>query len=257
MSSLRFRTASRTHVGLVRSHNEDSFVAHEQAGVWAVADGMGGHENGQWASSTVADGLSARALTGDFNADVDALADAVQQANALIFSTAEAQGKKMGSTVVALYLNGDRFVCLWAGDSRVYLLRDGVLHRMSRDHTQVEDLVERGLITPEEAAHHPMSHVLSRAVGVEEVVNLDAVSDVALPRDVFLLCSDGLTGLVSEDEICERLSSYPAPAACDRLLELVLERGAPDNVTMVAVACEEVTNLTLAPATGWSEADDE
>ena len=248
MSSLRCRTASLTHVGLVRSHNEDSFVTQEQAGVWAVADGMGGHENGQWASSTVADRLRDSALTGDFNADVDALADAVQQANALIFSTAEAQGKKMGSTVVALYVNGDRFVCLWAGDSRVYLLRDGVLHRMSRDHTQVEDLVERGLISREEAAHHPMSHVLSRAVGVEEVVNLDAVSDVAMPRDVFLLCSDGLTGLVTEDEIGERLAALSPDAACDRLLELVLARGAPDNVTMVAVACEETTTLTLAPA---------
>jgi serine/threonine protein phosphatase PrpC len=251
MTRLRFRTTSVTHTGLVRSANEDSFVAQEQAGVWAVADGMGGHVNGQWASAQVAEALRARSLAGEFDADVSALADAIQDANTLIFSTAESQGTRMGSTVVTLYLNGDRFVCLWAGDSRVYLLRDGVLHRMSRDHTQVEDLVERGLLSREDAAHHPMSHVLSRAVGVEEVVNLDAVSDTALPRDVFLLCSDGLTGLVSEDEIGERLASLPADAACGRLLELVLARGAPDNVTMVAVACEEMTSLTLAPAAAF------
>ena len=251
MATLRYRTASLSHVGLVRTHNEDSFVAHEQAGVWAVADGMGGHENGQWASSTVAQALSERPLAGSLDADVAALADAIQDANGKIFSTAESQGIRMGSTVVALYLNGDSFVCLWAGDSRIYLMRDGVLHRMSRDHTQVEDLVERGLLSREEAAHHPMSHVLSRAVGVEEVVNLDAVSDTALPRDVFLLCSDGLTGVVTENEISDSLAALSAEAACERLLEMVLARGAPDNVTMVAVACEETTTLTLAPAAAF------
>jgi serine/threonine protein phosphatase PrpC len=251
MTRLRFKTASLTHVGLVRSGNEDSFVTLEHSGVWAVADGMGGHVNGQWASTAVAEGLRQVRLPGDFDGDVSALADAVQGANAHIFSTAEQQGVRMGSTVAVLYLHGDRFVCLWAGDSRIYLLRDGVLHRMSRDHTQVEDLVERGLLTREEAARHPMSNVLSRAVGVEAVVNLDAVSDTALPRDVFLLCSDGLTGVVSEDEIVERLGAQPAPVACERLLELVLARGAPDNVTMVAVACEETTSLTLATAAAF------
>ncbi|HEY4031375.1 MAG TPA: protein phosphatase 2C domain-containing protein [Caulobacteraceae bacterium] len=248
MATLRFKTVSLTHTGLVRAANEDSFVAQEKDGVWAVADGMGGHVNGQWASSAVAAALRARPLAGDFDADVSILADAIQQANSLIFSTGVSQGARMGSTVVALHMRGDRFVCLWAGDSRIYLLRDGVLHRMSRDHTQVEDLVERGLLSREEAAHHPMSHVLSRAVGVEEVVDLDAVSDVAMPRDVFLLCSDGLTGLVTEDEIGGRLASLPADVACQHLLDLVLARGAPDNVTMVAVACEETTTLTLAPA---------
>lgn len=251
MRSLRFKTASVTHPGLVRSANEDSLVAQEQTAVWAVADGMGGHANGQWASAQVAEALRSRRLAGEFDADVAALADAIQDANALIYSTAESQGAKMGSTVAALHLNGDRFVCLWAGDSRIYLLRDGVLHRMSRDHTQVEDLVERGLLSREEAARHPMSHVLSRAVGVQEAVDLDAVSDTALPRDVFLLCSDGLTGVVSEAEISERLAALPADIACSRLLDLVLARGAPDNVTMVAVACEETTALTLAPAAAF------
>ena len=250
-AGLRFATTSITHPGLIRSANEDSFYAKEAAGVWVVADGMGGHANGQWASTAVVGAVGEAQMTEDFDHDVMALTGAIQQANAVIYATSRRQGAAMGSTAAALYLNGARFACIWAGDSRIYLLRDGVLHRMTRDHTQVEEMVERGLLTPEEAARHPMSHVLSRAVGVQESLDLDAVSDYAAPRDVFLLCSDGLSGVVSEAEIRDRLTSFPASAACNRLLELVLARGAPDNVTMIAVACEEKTMLTLAPVTAF------
>ncbi len=248
MTSLRFVTTSVTHPGLIRSANEDSFLSREDAGVWVVADGMGGHANGQWASTAVVGAVGALSLTGDFDTDVSAVADAIQRSNTLIYSTSLEQGARMGSTTVALYMAGDRFACIWAGDSRIYLLRAGVLHQMTRDHTQVAEMLDRGMLTPEEAAHHPMSHVLSRAVGVQEVLDLDAVSDTAAPRDIFLLCSDGLSGVLSDEEIRERLSSLPCDVACNRMLELVLARGAPDNVTMIAVACEEKTTLTFAPA---------
>jgi serine/threonine protein phosphatase PrpC len=246
--SLRYATTSLTHPGMVRSANEDSFVALEDRGVWMVADGMGGHANGQWASTTVVGAVGAAGFAHDFDHDVEALTGAIQQANATIYATSKQQGASMGSTAAALYLNDARFACIWAGDSRIYLLRDGVLHRMTRDHTQVEEMVERGMLTPEQAQGHPMSHVLSRAVGVQDVLDLDAVSDYARPRDIFLLCSDGLSGLVSESEIREQLANLPREAACNRLLEMVLARGAPDNVTMIAVACEEKTTLTLSPA---------
>ena len=249
MTALRAATTSLTHPGLVRAANEDSFISLDDKGVWMVADGMGGHANGQWASRTVVAAVGAAAFGADFDRDVEALTGALQQANAAIFAAAQQHGASMGSTAAALYLNGDRFACVWAGDSRVYLLRDRVLHRMTRDHTQVEEMVERGLLTREEAARHPMSHVLSRAVGVQSGLDLDAVSDQAQPRDIFLLCSDGLSGLVEEGEIAEYLASLPRETACNRLLELVLSRGAPDNVTLIAVACEEKTMLTLFPAT--------
>jgi serine/threonine-protein phosphatase Stp1 len=247
-TDLRFATTSLTHPGVVRTANEDSFLSLEDKGLWTVADGMGGYAFGQWASTAVVSALQAAILTQDFDADVAAVAGAIQQANALIFSTSQAQGRPMGSTAAALYLNGDRFACLWAGDSRIYLLRAGVLHRMTRDHTQVQEMIERGMLTAEQAAHHPMSHVLSRAVGVQETLDLDAVCDLARPGDIFLICSDGLSGVVSEPEICERLASLPRETACRRLLELCLSRGAPDNLTIVAVACEEKTTLTLFPA---------
>lgn len=248
IATLRFKTTAVTHPGLVRSANEDSHLAREEVGVWVVADGMGGHANGQWASTAVVGAVGSAVMQNNFDADVANIADAIQQANGLIFATSEEQGARMGSTTVALYLCGDQFACIWAGDSRIYLLREGVLHQLTRDHTQVTEMVDRGLLTPEEAAHHPMSHVLSRAVGVQDVLELDAVSDTAQPRDVFLLCSDGLSGVVSDAEIAERLSAFSCDVACSRLLELVLARGAPDNVTMIAVACEQTTTLTFAPA---------
>ena len=246
--SFRPKSVGVTHVGLVRSANEDSMVLREDANVWVVADGMGGHENGQWASSTIVEAVGAAQLTGDFDGDVEAIGGAILNANGTIYAASVARGRAMGSTVTALYLSGDRFVAFWAGDSRIYLLRQGVLHQLSRDHTQVMDMVERGLMTEEEAAHHPMGHVLSRAVGTQETLELDAISDTATLKDVFLLCSDGLTGVVSAEEIAERLMMFPPDVACNRLLELVLARGAPDNVTMVAVACEEQTALAFAPA---------
>jgi serine/threonine protein phosphatase Stp1 len=248
MTSLRFSTVAVTHTGLIRSANEDSYLNREEAGLWLVADGMGGHANGQWASNTVVAAIAAAPLSANFDADVLEVTGAIHRANEVIFTTSQQQGARMGSTAVALCLAGDRFACIWAGDSRIYLLRDGRLYRMTRDHTQVEELLERGILTPAEAAHHPMSHVLSRAVGVEAELNLDAVSDIALPRDIFLLCSDGLSGVVSEEEICERLANFSAQSACQRLLDLTLSRGAPDNVTFIAVTCEEKTKLTFAPA---------
>lgn len=244
----RIKTASLTHSGLVRTANEDSMLVREEVNVWLVADGMGGHANGQWASNTVVEAVQAAVFSGDFDQDIASLTGAIQAANQRIFATAQAQGTRMGSTAAALYTCGDRFACVWAGDSRVYLLREGMLYRMTRDHTQVQEMVDRGLLTADEAAHHPMSHVLSRAVGVQERLQLEAVSDVAQPRDVFLLCSDGLSGVVSEAEIAERLSTFGGSTACNRLLELVLSRGAPDNVTMVAVTCEEKTALTFVGA---------
>jgi serine/threonine protein phosphatase PrpC len=136
---------------------------------------------------------------------------------------------------------------LWAGDSRAYLLRAGRLHRLTRDHSQVQEMIDRGLIAPEAAAGHPMGHVLSRAVGVEPSVEVASVIDTAADGDVFLLCSDGLHGVLTDDEIAAVLDRAQ-PDVPATLIRHCLARGAPDNVTIVTVALDETTALIFQPA---------
>lgn len=245
MSGFRYNHGASTHEGAVRKANEDAVAVIPQAGLWAVADGMGGHKNGAWASSVVVRHLTALTPAADLDAQVREAVDAIHAANAEIYARARAEGTTMGSTAVVLVLGGRRFTALWAGDSRIYLKRGDALHRLTRDHTQVEDLVEHGVLTPEEALSHPMRHVLSRAVGTQAELEIDAVTDEVEVGDTFLLCSDGLTGVVPEEEIQQRMAGRPA-AAAQALVELSLARGAPDNVSVILVTCEETTLLTLA-----------
>lgn len=244
--AFRFRSAGLTHVGCIRSVNEDALVMRDQDGVWLVADGMGGHANGQWASSTIGEAVRGAKLSGDWEQDTAALAAAIHAANHTIHQEALRAGEPMGSTAVLFFVCGRRFTCLWAGDSRAYLLRGGVMLQLTHDHTQVQEMVARGLLTPQEARRHPMGHVLSRAVGVQPTLELDAVTDDLQPRDCVFLCSDGLHGQVNGAEIQERLSAFDPVSACGRLLDLALSRGAPDNVTVAAVALEELTALSFS-----------
>jgi serine/threonine-protein phosphatase Stp1 len=147
---------------------------------------------------------------------------------------------------VALLLRDRRFVVLWAGDSRCYLLRGGELYQLTVDHSQVQDMVTSGRLTPEEAENHPMSHVLSRAVGVAPRLELDAVSDEAKVGDVFLVCSDGLTRTIPDAELATILAQGNPAAAADELVKICLDRGAPDNVSVVVVNCDETTLLALS-----------
>ncbi|HWA60203.1 MAG TPA: protein phosphatase 2C domain-containing protein, partial [Caulobacteraceae bacterium] len=231
--------------GCVRTANEDSHVVREDVGIWVVADGMGGHTNGKWASYTVTQAIEETALDNDFNANIDRLEAALMRANRTIYDAAEEAGARMGSTAALLYIDGWRYALLWAGDSRVYLLRDNVLSQVTHDHTQVQEMVDRAAMTKEEARNHPMSHVITRAVGVDEDFGPEVRTEELKPGDIFLLCSDGLTGMVKDEEIGEHLAGMGARAACKALLELALDRGAPDNVTVITVACEEMTALIL------------
>ncbi len=240
----RLEDAAATHVGHVRSQNEDSHLSAPQYGVWLVADGMGGHSHGQLASSTIAQTLAQASVPEAMEAACNAVASAIHEANAIIFARATEIGTQMGSTVVALIVRDDEFAVLWAGDSRAYLYRDGHLIALTRDHTQIEAMIERGLMNREEAADHPMKHVLARAVGVQDDLQIDAVRDTVMPQDIFLLCSDGLHSVVEESEIAAILGGGGGDV-CERLIAASLERGAPDNVTVAMVAVREPTLLAL------------
>jgi len=242
--NLRFRDAVLTHPGRVRSDNEDNVLARPDEGLWVVADGMGGHANGKWSSRTIVNALEATTLPADFDAASEAAAAAVHKANERIWL--KAGGQPMGSTVVVLLLRGQRFAVFWAGDSRCYLLRAGKLYQLTVDHSQVQEMVATGRLTPEEAENHPMAHVLSRAVGVGPRLELDAVSDEARIGDVFLVCSDGLTRVIPDDELAAILTRGNPGAMVDTLVATCLERGAPDNVSVAVVACDETTLLALA-----------
>jgi serine/threonine protein phosphatase Stp1 len=243
---VRFDVAAVTHVGMVRQRNEDAHIVHPSGRLWLVADGMGGHTDGRYASDAVVEAIGGVVLSGDLDRDFPLVETAIYEANRRILDYAEAHGARVGTTVVGLMAARGEFVCVWAGDSRAYLWRGGELIRISRDHTQVQEMLDRGLITPEQAKGHPMGHVLSRAVGVEEELELEAVRDAIAHRDVFLLCSDGLTAVVREDEIAEALSSRDPQSAANSLVDLTLSRGAPDNVTVIAVSCEETTALIMS-----------
>lgn len=228
--------AALTDIGLVRRANEDALLARSTAGLWVVADGMGGHEDGEWASAAIVQALDQASIIGDFDTDCAAVARGVQAANAVILERADAYRLRMGSTVAALLVSDDRFAVFWAGDSRVYRLRRGALTPLTIDHTQVQAKVTSGLLTPAEARNHPMAHVLSRAVGVEPGLDLSTLRGEVQAGDVFLLSSDGLHGVVPEFEIADTLAGADPAEACRGLISRCLARGAPDNVTVVVVA---------------------
>ena len=234
----RFRSSAATHVGAVRSRNEDNFVNRPDLGIWAVADGAGGHQAGDVAARIVADalsevpaGLGAASLLAEVRLRVGA-------AHRRLREEAGQRGEHaiMATTVVALLAQGDYYACLWAGDSRAYLLRGGELSLVSHDHSLVQELVDSGAITVEEARSHPRANVITRAVGADaaELV-LDKRTDRLRRGDRFLLCSDGITKALTDDEIGRVLLSEGDGAPAERLIAAALSQRADDNVTAVTV----------------------
>ncbi|WP_425229580.1 PP2C family protein-serine/threonine phosphatase [Sphingomonas sp.] len=241
----RLEHAALSHEGRVRTNNEDAFCVRAEEGLFLVADGMGGHENGEWASAAIADTFRGVVLPDDFDQASVAIAEALHRANAIIFAEAQSRGLQMGSTAVSLFIRSGRFAILWVGDSRAYLLRDRQLIRLSHDHTQVQEMVDRGLLTAQDAEGHPMSHILARAMGVRETVEVDVIADEIESGDTFLLCSDGLMARVEDGEIENILTEPDADTRVQRLVKLTLDRGAPDNVTVITVGVPETTLLRI------------
>lgn len=231
---LLLHASTATHPGTVRAANEDALLAHDAAGLWVVADGAGGHGAGAEASQAVVDALSglpeslsAAEMLAQFRLRLLGAHLALQRRSA-----AAGRARPMVTTVVALLLRGGHFAVLWAGDSRLYLLRRGVLHRVTRDHSLVQEMIDAGTLTETEAERHPQANVITRAVGGEGALELDKTTDRALPGDTFLLCSDGLFKALEETEIA-RLLARGADAG--GLVARAVAAGARDNVTAAVI----------------------
>ena len=232
-----FDVVDRTHVGLRRKLNEDAFASLTDRGLWVVADGMGGHEAGEVASCKVVEAISQLPAGDDPELlAADAVA-ALRQVNHALVMLGKAGPKQrtIGSTVVGLAVVNGQYRCFWAGDSRAYRIRGGSIVQVTRDHSLVQDLVDAGMIAAEDAESHPNANVVTRAVGAAPELKVDVVGGETKSGDIFLLASDGLTRKVSQVEMLSALYGKPIGEAADTLLNLVLERGAPDNVTMVIV----------------------
>ena len=230
-----FECISRTHVGLKRKENEDSVMLRTDHGLWAVADGMGGHEAGDVASRKVAEALARVPDGRDLDDLTDNAVSALEDVNAELIRLARAdhRPRTIGSTVVGLAIRGGEYRCFWAGDSRAYRIRGDRIERLTRDHSLVQGLMDAGMLSLEEAKDHPDANVITRAVGASETLEVEISAGDAEPGDQFLLASDGLTRLVDDDELATILSSWPPGDAADTLIDAVLARGAPDNVSLI------------------------
>ena len=235
---IRWASAARCHIGLVRETNEDACLDRPERGVWAVADGMGGHDAGDVASATVVSALDSLAPCANLTNFVADARERLQGVNRRL--RAEAMQRDVpiiGSTVVVL-LNCEHYCAyLWAGDSRIYLFRNGRLKLLSRDHSQIEELKARGEYTPDEAA--AAQNLITRAVGAVDGLELDEGTVLVVDGDIFLLCSDGLTNHVSEPDISDALASGDCRLAADRLIDLALKGGGRDNISVVVVRADD------------------
>lgn len=237
-----FETGHSTDTGRVREHNEDSYQSLPDLGLWVVADGMGGHAAGDYASQTIAQESTSVGIATSL-ADLEGrFMERLVRAHDTIRAHAAALGSgTIGATVVSLLTFEKNYACIWSGDSRIYLSRGGHLVQQTRDHTEVQHLLDTGAINAEEAATWPRKNVITRAVGVSKAPQCDVVEGTLADGDVFLLCSDGLTEHVTDPEISDFLNKMRHGAqvqdVCDDMIETVLSRGAKDNVTCVVVRC--------------------
>ncbi len=267
------RVGTKTDIGRTRQRNEDSLLV---AGpLFALADGMGGHRGGDVASSLALEVLGSegdgegpvqagppdRARSeGDLLADrAEWLVERVRKANRRVLERGEADRdlRGMGTTLVAAELEeGDRAILVHVGDSRAYLLREGELQQLTKDHTLVQRLVSEGRLTAQEAAHHPQRNILTRALGVDEDIPVDQLTLDLHPRDRLLLCTDGLTNMVGADRIRDVLVRAQDPQeACDRLVEFANRAGGEDNITVIVLAFDENRASGDRDAEGHSTAE--
>ena len=234
MTSIRY--SASTHVGHKRKVNEDSILALPDQRIWVVADGMGGHAGGDFASQTVVDSVAMIDPTLEPVQLLHALRDMLAQSHKRIQAESMAQGGvTIGSTVVTFAIAEGHFAAFWAGDSRLYRLQGGHIEMLTTDHSYVAELVLAGELSWDEAEQHPQSNAITRAVGVGDELELEKIRGQILPGDRFLLCSDGLTKYATFNTLEKILSKEPIETVAETLLHLALEGGGADNISIIVI----------------------
>jgi len=253
--SFHWSSASRSHPGRVREHNEDACLDQSDQGLWAVADGMGGHTLGEFASVLAVHGLMNLPAADDpasgscaLEQRVTAAVDRLREVNRRL--RAEARWRHVpliGTTIAVLVAAGRYCSCLWAGDSRIYLFRDGQLRQLTRDHSHLEAVRSKYVSCSDDTLARPRKNLITRALGGEDTLDVDRTNVELSDGDTFLLCTDGLSNEVSDPSIKQALLPGICGMACDALFDLALEREARDNITAVVVRAEDLSspNRTL------------
>ena len=232
---MRWQSVSLTHVGLVRKANEDAVLDRPDIGVWAVADGMGGHSAGDLASQMLIEALGRLRAPSDLSTFVEFAEHNILAVNDRLLDLARFRQQVIGSTIVTLVMHGRHCAFLWAGDSRLYRFRAGELLQLTTDHSQVEQYVQQGLLTREDAQFHPDNNLITRAVGATSALFLDCDVTAMAPGDRYLLSSDGLDKHVQAEEIADGLRRFELPRCAPHLVNLALEHGGTDNVSVCLV----------------------
>lgn len=263
---MEIKTSGITDVGLKRDHNEDSYFIDDPLRLYVVADGMGGHLAGEVASQIAVEMISKSYRTWvenqtpmeelfaapdkSLSAKGNYILSSIRLANRVIYEMAleYKQYHGMGTTVVALHVSPDLVIAANVGDSRIYLIRNDRIEKLSRDHTIVSEQIEMGMMSEEEAATSPLRHILTRNLGSAEETDPDVFELVPADRDRFILCSDGLTDLVADEELLKMGREADDPEQlCRQLRDLVLKRGAHDNTTIIAVFNERMKRAKKGP----------
>lgn len=243
---LSFDSSEITHVGSVREVNEDSILSRAENGLWVVADGMGGYEAGDLASSMLVEALSDIPLENSISANINTIEKAINDVNQKIIEHSEIEfgGRVFGSTVVAVFFQDTFGSVLWAGDSRLYRLRANTLSRLTKDHSQLQEMLDSNLLLPEEIENYPDQNVITRAVGAEKDLMLDFQVFEIEEDDKFLLCSDGLYNSINEDQIQSILNRGSIKLNSEQLIQISLENGASDNVSFILIQNDEGQTIT-------------
>lgn len=250
---MRYLAFGNTHVGKVREHNEDAFFLSDTKGLFLVSDGMGGLEGGEVAAAITKEAISSYMDESSwvFANPEKKLKEAFGIANKKV-REALPDGKGMGCTCVTLLLHKNDFYIAYVGDSRIYLYRNGKLKQLTKDHSYVEELYTRGLISEEEKVDHPYKSSITRYIGHAQDINVDVTSGPLLNNDIFLLCSDGLTGEVTDDQISSIIAAGRNPEDwVNGFIESALQHGGNDNITAVVVRVDKKKDSIMKRLFGW------